>query len=112
MDYHPKELELMKVSCGKRISTSSNVYWKVEEYWWAEYKPEQVDLDAKMWRDRGFIACSRFTVVESGSSWNNGQIDVRLYSLFVGVPKKELDEWYLEQMNESLRLMIMELEEE
>ena len=92
--YHPKELFLIQRSCGATIYNNSNTYYKIQEYWWSQYKPDAVDEDAKMWRKKGFRAMSKYTIVPSGTSWNNGQEDTKLYSLFVAVPKKELNEWY------------------
>jgi len=67
---------------GGRIMLNGRPYYEVDEFWWASEKPSQVDPTVKVWRDRGYYACSRYKVVRSGTSWNNGPQDMRMYSVY------------------------------
>ena len=67
---------------GAIIHLNGRRYYEMDEFWWAVKKPAQVDDVVKSWRERGYYACSRYKVVRSGTSWNNGPQDMRMYSVY------------------------------
>lgn len=73
-----------------RTLVNNKVYHQVSEYWWDSDKPESVDKEVRHWRDIGYYACSRYKVVRSGTSWNNGPNDMRLYSVYASYKKEAL----------------------
>lgn len=73
---------LLSNMLGGRITLRGKVYHQVSEYWWAVHKPDSVNQDVEIWRNKGYNACSRYKVVRSGASWNNGPNDMRCYSVY------------------------------
>lgn len=66
----------------------NRTYWLVDEYWWTSAyigKPPGVETDLAHWRALGYWARSRYASVESGKSWNNGDSEMRLYRIMVGL---------------------------
>ena len=95
--YNPKEEILWNQSSGSIRWIDGVRYHQVSEYWWAGQKPGIVTEEAKNWRSRGYLARQTHTRVESGRSWNNGDVTMKKYSLYVAVPWEETEAWDKEQ---------------
>lgn len=60
-------------------------YYEVEDFWWSSNKPDWVKQTVQKWKSLGYYACSTYTVVRSGTSWNNSPNDMKKYAVFVAV---------------------------